>query len=361
MAAGKLHFKSDAGGITSVSREAGATNGELVLPASGTVASVSGAVTDNAIARYDSTTGKLKNSTILIEDNGNLNITGTGKRITGDFSNPTFSSRVYLQASTLNSLTSVGIIPNGTSTDSKISILNSSDADNASMFQLGSNATTNYLFGNKTGTGAYLPMVFLTSGAERMKIDTTGNVGISDSNPQYKLSLGQTTTLPSTAGSKLTAFSKYTNVGSNASFLRFDTVRASTGNSHESSEERIGKTVDATEMGYVGFGDNDVNFGIAGRKLATLNLTGLTIDCASTTSQTFWSNSSKTAGTDWKHFYGTSNNNTITNIMIYGNGNIVNANNSYGALSDIKLKENIIDTSPKLDKLMQVRVVNYII
>ena len=44
---------------------------------------------------------------------------------------------------------------------------------------------------------------------------------------------------------------------------------------------------------------------------------------------------------------------------MYGNGNVVNANNSYGAISDAKLKENIVDVSPKLDKLNQVRVVNY--
>ena len=46
-------------------------------------------------------------------------------------------------------------------------------------------------------------------------------------------------------------------------------------------------------------------------------------------------------------------------FYIYGNGNMVNANNSYGPLSDIKLKENITDATPKLDKLMQVRIVNY--
>ena len=44
---------------------------------------------------------------------------------------------------------------------------------------------------------------------------------------------------------------------------------------------------------------------------------------------------------------------------ILGNGNITNTNNSYGAISDIKLKENITDATPKLDKLNQVRVVNY--
>ena len=46
-------------------------------------------------------------------------------------------------------------------------------------------------------------------------------------------------------------------------------------------------------------------------------------------------------------------------LYIFGNGNVQNTNNSYGQISDIKLKENIVDVTPKLDKLMQVRVVNY--
>lgn len=48
-----------------------------------------------------------------------------------------------------------------------------------------------------------------------------------------------------------------------------------------------------------------------------------------------------------------------TKLIIYSNGNVVNRNNSYGPLSDIKLKENITDTTSKLYKLMQVRIVNY--
>lgn len=69
--------------------------------------------------------------------------------------------------------------------------------------------------------------------------------------------------------------------------------------------------------------------------------------------------SSQVASTNWLHFYGLSSDGATSNIVIYGNGNVKNANNSYGAFSDVKLKENIVDTSPKLDKLMQVRVVNY--
>ena len=51
--------------------------------------------------------------------------------------------------------------------------------------------------------------------------------------------------------------------------------------------------------------------------------------------------------------------NGTDNIYIYGNGNIVNRNNSYGTLSDIKLKENIVDTTPKLDDVMKLKVRNF--
>jgi hypothetical protein len=43
-------------------------------------------------------------------------------------------------------------------------------------------------------------------------------------------------------------------------------------------------------------------------------------------------------------------------IIIYSNGDIKNANNSYGAISDAKLKENIFDATPKLDDLMKVKI-----
>ena len=46
-------------------------------------------------------------------------------------------------------------------------------------------------------------------------------------------------------------------------------------------------------------------------------------------------------------------------IYIYGNGNVVNSNNSYGTLSDIKLKENIVDASPKLADVLQLKVRNF--
>jgi hypothetical protein len=46
-------------------------------------------------------------------------------------------------------------------------------------------------------------------------------------------------------------------------------------------------------------------------------------------------------------------------FRVADSGNVTNTNNSYGAISDAKLKENVTDATPKLDKLNQVRVVNF--
>ena len=56
------------------------------------------------------------------------------------------------------------------------------------------------------------------------------------------------------------------------------------------------------------------------------------------------------------------NTNTGTlSFAVYTNGNVVNTNNSYGAISDIKLKENIVDAGSQWDdlKALQVRKYNF--
>jgi hypothetical protein len=66
---------------------------------------------------------------------------------------------------------------------------------------------------------------------------------------------------------------------------------------------------------------------------------------------------SNNSNTNSYHFIG--NTNGTDRVYLYGNGNIVNANNSYGTLSDVKLKENIVDATPKLDKILQLQVRNF--
>jgi hypothetical protein len=53
------------------------------------------------------------------------------------------------------------------------------------------------------------------------------------------------------------------------------------------------------------------------------------------------------------------NNTSIECFRIEANGNVKNTNGSYGSLSDIKIKENISDATPKLEDLLKVRIRNY--
>lgn len=46
-------------------------------------------------------------------------------------------------------------------------------------------------------------------------------------------------------------------------------------------------------------------------------------------------------------------------FIVYTNGNVVNTNNSYGAISDAKLKENIVDASSQWEDIKDIRVRNY--
>lgn len=111
-----------------------------------------------------------------LTDSGNLTFTGTGNRITGDFSNGTLSNRVLFQDSTVNGQTSLGVIPNGSGTGSSVIIYNSSALDNASIgFLQITNSAVNFV-SSRTGTGTNLPLTMSTGGSERLRITTAGGV-----------------------------------------------------------------------------------------------------------------------------------------------------------------------------------------
>ena len=110
--------------------------------------------------------------------NGNLNFGGVGRRITGDFSNATLANRLLFQTSTPNGVTGISVLPNGTSTISDITVYNSQDPSNASAGSITQFASEMRLANGVTGSGAYCPMTFYTGGAERLRIDTSGNVSV---------------------------------------------------------------------------------------------------------------------------------------------------------------------------------------
>ena len=81
---------------------------------------------------------------------------------------------------------------------------------------------------------------------------------------------------------------------------------------------------------------------------------------SSSTVENILSYNTQAAGTGWYHLVGQYYSGGFANaIIIYGNGNVLNLNNSYGQISDEKLKENISDATPKLEDIKKLKVKNF--
>jgi hypothetical protein len=197
-------------GTLSWTSAGGGGTGDVVGPAS---------ATDNAVARFDLTTGKLiQNSSVIVDDSGsitgvaslaavtasitsanagtavittgNLTFSSTAQRITGDFSNATHSNRLLFQNSGTNLPTIVGALPSGTSvTSGFFAYGGSTAADTAGASIVLNGGTDARISSSILGTGSYLPMTFYTGGSERVRIDTSGNVGIGTASPATTLHL----------------------------------------------------------------------------------------------------------------------------------------------------------------------------
>ena len=110
---------------------------------------------------------------------GNLNLTGLGQRITGDYSNATLVSRLAFQTNTANATTGIYALPNGTGVAASWQATNNSDPTNASKILIATNGSTDVqLVSGINGSGTYLPLTFYTGGSERVRVTTAGFVGI---------------------------------------------------------------------------------------------------------------------------------------------------------------------------------------
>lgn len=119
-------------------------------------------------------TGPLHMGGNLIDGISAFTATGTGGVFTGDFTNATLTSRAYLQTSTGNGISNVGVLPNGAATSSTLSVFNNSTPTNAGVGQLGVDASNAWLTSTITGAGTQLPLQFRIAGTTYGTLSTGG-------------------------------------------------------------------------------------------------------------------------------------------------------------------------------------------
>lgn len=112
----------------------------------------------------------------------NLTFSGNSRRIKGDFSNATVPYRTMVQTTAGNSSTEFGLIPSGTAGESAFFCMADADAADTQVGRIAISTTQFQINSGIVGAGAYVPMTFAVSGAERMRIDSATGMVIINSN-----------------------------------------------------------------------------------------------------------------------------------------------------------------------------------
>jgi hypothetical protein len=229
----------------------------------------------------------------------------------------------------------------GSGSNAIITLANNASGSPRTIYYKASDATINF-----TGTG----------GSDQVTITNGGNVGIGTASPTAKLDVrtGAAGTLVNfTDGVAQTFQVSTTSTG----------IDISNPNSGYISFSNTTERMRITSGGYTKSTSTGSYFGISG------SFHELTSNSVNSAVQVINHTASSGAYGIYVKFSSSPNNNgnnfiecadgTEQKFIVYSTGNVVNRNNSYGAISDEKLKENVEDATPKLDDLMKVKVRNY--
>jgi len=242
-------------------------------------------------------------------------------------------------------------------------------------WNLGSDGTNALIGATNSGTD----MVFLKRVAgvysEAMRITSGGNVGIGTSSPSSLFHIEKSSNSGSgSAFPRINVVNSLGTQGDGSSTFNFADIRISAGNG--AVDMFLGTTYASgtwAPAAIINVATNhDLQFKTNNTERMRLNSTGnLTVYSANATSIGAINSNNTNGNYGYYSEMGGNTNNTSSfhfvgaisgvgnKIQICGNGNVQNTNNSYGAISDISLKENIIDTTSKLADLLKVKVRNY--
>ena len=239
------------------------------------------------------------------------------------------------------------------------------------------------------------PLAFLTNNTERLRIDSSGRLLVGTSTARSNVYMTTVATTPQVefdfndnsynAGVSLinysgTGFAPALTLGLSQNNTRGTNAALNSGVDmgiinfvgNDGTNFRTGATITAATDATTGTGDMPGRLVFSttadGSSTPTERMrivnTGTTSIFAST-ANVLGAGSNQAAGTTYYLFYGANNASSTTTgttcFLVYTNGNVLNTNNSYGAISDIKLKENIVDATSQWNdiKALQVRKYNF--
>jgi hypothetical protein len=284
-------------------------------------------------------TGGSVSGVTSVSTSGNLTFTGTGNRITGLMDGVTIANILAFQTSTTDGGTRLSIVSNGTGTASSLDVYGISDPTNAASLRMRTSAADASIRSDITGTGTYLPLTMFTGGSERLRIDTSGNVGIGTSSPAYQLHISGTAPRIEMTDTDTGASSYISASSANGSFV------LAADESNVSASSVMAFRVDATERmridsrGFVGIG--------------ILPQTILDLRVPNSGNCLRISNVSGTAAYNAALFY----NNGLSSLV--GNITVSGSTTSYVTSSDYRLKENIAPMTGALDVVQALKPVTY--
>ena len=298
---------------------------------------------------------KSYNTTIMHVDGGN-NRVGIGTDSPDTLLNlkDAGSIEVRLEADSNNSGQEDCFIRFYTDGKTQEGILGMDNNNSSSLFS--SNTENAMVFGCVSN----LPVVFATNNTERMQISAAGNVGVGITSPSAPVHIQTNTseTNDSVTGLMITTLSTGTTTTNFGGAIQFQGERnngvvQNTGLISSQADVNSGSDISS------GFRFSTGTAGVVGEKWR-LGYNGLSDMYSTTSTLRLRTGTTGTNGQVLSGFEGSSTtSNGTQRFVIYSNGNIQNTNNSYGQISDIKLKENIVDATDKLSDIKQVKVRNF--
>jgi hypothetical protein len=221
-------------------------------------------------------------------------------------------------------------------------------------------AATPAIRGSDANTGVFFGTDIVgvsTGGSERVRVDASGNVGIGTSSPQANLQIGNAdvssrSIVVHTAnnGDARLRFREGGTVSSGFNEYSFGMLGASNAMTWES--QGLGEVARIDSSGNLLVGTTT-----GGKRINVSGGSNVDIGYFETNTSQGWSVGPVNVDSGRFNWY--NDNATANRMFLTVAGALFNSTGTYGTISDVSLKENIVDATPKLADVMRLRVRNF--